>query len=104
MTDIVEKLRTMSAPPYDSAIFGGPMLEAADKIERLREALEPFAKYAHDQLNYRLPKAIVNDDSTPVWGNEYSGEATIDVGDLRRVAEASPDLSVAEASSEREKS
>jgi len=36
MSDIVEKLRTMSAPPYDSAVFGGPMLEAADEIERLR--------------------------------------------------------------------
>jgi len=48
--DLVKRLRELAAPPYDSACFGRPMLEAADAIEALEkrvEVLESDKAYAH---------------------------------------------------------
>ena len=65
----------------------GEEIERLDEeIERLRAALAPFAAYAKDQIDYRLPK-MVADDGTPVLGKEYEGRPTIYVGDLKRAAE-----------------
>lgn len=37
--ELVKRLRELAAPPYDSAIFGGAMARAADRIEALETKL-----------------------------------------------------------------
>ena len=49
--DIVDELRRLAAPPYDSACFGDPMLKAADEIERLQREVDRLQTAA-------LPKMI----------------------------------------------
>ncbi|HYH36938.1 MAG TPA: hypothetical protein VD860_01845 [Azospirillum sp.] len=65
-----------------------------ETVRRLTEALEPFAKYAIHQLDRGMPRAVAEDDGTPVWGDEHAGEPTIYVADLKRVAALSPSTPV----------
>ena len=75
-SEILKKLHTLSPkPPADDT--------------GLVEALAPFAKWAQWELDHHLPRAIAEDDSTPVaGGNEYRDEPTIEVGDLKRLRAA----------------
>lgn len=72
MTDIVERLRATRRAeiPARASLWE----EAADEIERLREALRPFAERA---AAYDPPQG---DDNEPAWC--HSTRPTI--GDLRR--------------------
>lgn len=53
-------------------------------------ALAPFAIWAHDQLERKLPKNIADDPTTPVIGDIFRGEPDITVWNLRCAVEALP--------------
>lgn len=65
--------------------------EPDEEVGRLREALEPFAKWAAWELDYNMPRAVAEDDSTPVAGGaEWNDERfpVVFVGDLKRARAA----------------
>ena len=60
MTDIVERLRSPANVFYEYAADNGAFLrEAADEIERLREALRPFACHCDDGTCTEYIKPLV---------------------------------------------
>lgn len=70
-----------------------------EKLTRAREALEPWALWAQDQLDNQLPASILRSPETPVLGRAFGeggmiGEVT--VGDLRKAAEVHALLSTVE--------
>lgn len=62
--------------------------EIANLLRTMEAALKPFAEYADDQLERRLPRQIASDDATPMWGDTYMGEPQVTVGDLRKARAA----------------
>jgi len=56
-------------------------------LKEIREALEPFAKHAAEELDRFIPPAITADDAMPIWGGPWH-DTVITVGDFKRIRAA----------------
>jgi hypothetical protein len=91
MDDLVKRLRS-GTNNADLTTLGGVVhdmrcLEAADEIERLRAALEPFAKMAETHGD-QIPDGMFIDDYEQPKGGAWQSSAGLTVGDLRAAREA----------------
>lgn len=79
MTDLVERLRKYGADT-DWALDGAMMIEAADEIERLRDALKPFAQVGYDIISSRDDDDTIDDTMAAerlTWGDLRAASAAL---------------------------